>query len=546
MAEDLIEQIKTFIKNREKYWDLDKSDFRRSKNLATGNLWYERLGKSWGEARANVTHNPIQPIVDSTCNAFLRNPFVFEGLDDSSSQAINKVLFKCLREVCNDGLSYFYCWHDSNRNLHFDHLSNLHVIYTDDECVTVKKKKVKDRTNVQISTIWEDIESLNVESNEVIVLTHFKLENGKCQVSKVEGEEVTEQMTLNIPMLPILQVKGKSAWLSNDFHYRGYYYNLQDLVALLCANWSVSAERIISRDPVMIPAEALGDSQFLEQWQSNEPRNFYTYQSFELDNTGGAPKLVALNPPTAAPNTTDIAKLETTRASIYEAIDRTVGSQYNSENAGNESATAVLLRNQHKEDALSELLWNLNQTALAITRLVAAYTNFLSDGQVQLDIKVKDKFTEGIKNTNAVQLLLSISQLPLNIQSAIMEAYGAPEEILIEIRNAVANEQNNQQADLEKQALQEENQLLTRQMQFQTEQMQLNQAQYQLQLQEASLRSTIEHEKLKNDLAVEKMKYELELEKVKLEWAKLGIEQEQGNTELQIQAAEAIVDAPVR
>jgi len=254
---------------------------------------------------------------------------------------------------------------------------------------------------------------------------------------------------LPLPSLPIIPVRGRQVFLSdNQVHWRGYHFMLRHLCSAFSANLSVSLERMICRDPVFLPEESLGDSEYSNQWDDNAPRNYYVYKSL-TDRTDLNGTSVKLDPPIVNPQINDISKLQTLRASILELVDRTTGSNYASENKGNETATAVLIRNQNKEDALSQMLMNLCNSAKRVANVLESYLAVLG---ISVKISVVDNVTQGIRNSNAIQLLLSVKDLPIRMQLAILQTYDAPATII----EAVAQELQ-QQSDPARIALEQEN-----------------------------------------------------------------------------------------
>ncbi|MCL1955763.1 MAG: hypothetical protein FWF63_00440 [Fibromonadales bacterium] len=442
-----VEAIRQFVKDNGSYFSIDKEDFKRGKTYASGSGWQADLGRSWGEGRANIHLDIVSPICDSTVNSFTRNPFAFSDVDSELQGKINKVLAECLREACQEGLSFIYLYHEDSGELKVKRLSNLHVMYTETECLVIDKKKTESYGGT--GSLWNNIDGLALATNEIPVLTHFIFKDGVVEITKIEDESIVASTSIPLPSLPIIPVRGRQVFLSdNQVHWRGYHFMLRHLCSAFSANLSVTAERMICRDPVFLPEESLGDNEYSKQWEENAPRNYYIYKSL-TDNADVASARIKLDPPIVNPQVNDISKLETSRASILELVDRTTGSNYASENKGNETATAVLLRNQNKEDALSQMLMNLGDSAKQVASLLEGY---LAVFRISKKISVVDNVTQGIKNSNAIQLLLSVKDLPIRMQLAILQTYDAPPTIL----EAVAQELE-QQNDPARLALEQEN-----------------------------------------------------------------------------------------
>jgi len=443
-----VEAVRQFVKDNGGYFSIDKEDFKRGKSYASGSGWHSDLGRSWGEGRANAHLDIVSPICDSTVNSFTRNPYAFSEITPELQARLNEVLAECLREACQDGLSFIYIYHEDRGELKVKRLSNLHVMYTETECLVIDKKKTESYGSYSRS-LWNNLDGLALATNEIPVLTHFILKDGVVEITKLEDESIVGQTSLPLPSLPIIPVRGRQVFLSdNQVHWRGYHFMLRHLCSAFSANLSVSLERMICRDPVFLPEESLGDSEYSNQWDDNSPRNYYVYKSL-TDRTDLNGTSVKLDPPVVNPQINDISKLQTLRASILELVDRTTGSNYASENKGNETATAVLIRNQNKEDALSQMLMNLCNSAKRVASVLESYLAVLG---INVKISVVDNVTQGIRNSNAIQLLLSVKDLPIRLQLAILQTYDAPATII----EAVAQELQ-QQSDPARIALEQEN-----------------------------------------------------------------------------------------
>jgi hypothetical protein len=530
-----LEKVRSFIKNNSSYFSLDKMDFRRSKLYASGSgfILQGNLNKAWGESRATACVDALTPIVDSTCNAFMRNPFSFDNVGEELSLKLNEVFNDCLREACQDGLSFMYVWHDENSVISVRRINNMHVMWAETEAVVIDKQKIE-RSGGGSASIWANLDALNLGSDEIPIVTHFILKDGVVEITKIKDEEIVGETELRLPHLPIIPVRGRQVFLTdNEVHWRGYYYPLRDVLSALNANLSVSLERMITRDPVLLANESLGDSEYTKQWEENGTRNFYVYEAFmpknEITGESGQP----IPPPILNPQVNDISKLEAVRTSLFEIIDRVTGSNYLSESKGAETATQVLLRNQNKEDALSQILLNLTNAARRTAKVLMAYYEDLGYGLAG-PINVKDNVSEGIKNTNSLQLLLSIKDLPVNVQLAVMKTYDAPKEII----SSVEREALDRQGDPEKQEMAAAIQQMTHQLQLEQLRSKEAEATYEAARIEAMQRYETKMEELRVEREIKIAQLALEREKLALEYAKLGLKKEEAEAGLEIKAAE--------
>jgi hypothetical protein len=435
---DVLQSVKDFIQSRGSYYKKDRSDFRRSKNLAAGNGWFERLSTAWGEARSNLTINPLKKIVDSTCNAFLRSPFSFDGLGDGMSEQLNKALFHCLRDACNDGLGYLYAYHTPEGEIKFKCLANTHVMYSKDRALVIDKKRIDDKSKKLNKSIWSNTDVLALAVDEIPVVTYFELEKGKVSIYRIVNDEITAHSVLDLPMLPIIRVKGKLVKLKEEDHYRGYYYEFQDTVAAMNAYMSRAAEMAISKTPVVMAEESMPlNAQYQEAWQSNEPRNLYLYKGF-LQVEGLPP--IQLPRPDYSPYNQDLQTLNNQITLLSSFIDGLSGMNLNSEAMGNDTATAVLDRRESRQDAQSELLFYLNNSAHKAAKLLEAY--MLNLGSKPVQIKVINRMDQAFRNKNSLDLYLALvqAQTPKALAIEWLRLFSAPDEILAALSSPEAED----------------------------------------------------------------------------------------------------------
>ena len=509
----VIEQVEDFIKNCEGYFEEDRISFRRSKNLQAGQGWFDRLGQAWGEARSSLTINPLKKIVDSTCNNLLRNPFRFEGLSDNINKNINKTLHSCLRDACNDGIGYFYVFHDDDGSLKFKCLSNTAVMFSEDESeYLVIDKRKEDKTKSK-SSLWNNKDVLALSTNEIPVLTYFRLEDEAVKIYQFKGDIIEDYTELSLPRIPIVQVKGKTIKIKERDHYRGLYWEFQDSVAAMNAYMSKAAEIAIAKTPVLMPEESFPlNAQQQEAWQSNEPRNLYLYRSL-LQLDGIAP--IMLNKPDFSPYNQDLETLNNQITMLSSVIDGLTGMNLASENLPNETAMSVLDRRESKQNAQSELLAYLNDSAHSIAELLFDYINLIHPENKLIEpIKVLNQMDKNFQSRNALELFLTLNQAQVNPNTALawLKLFNCPEEVIKTI------EANQQGQDPQAELLIQENEELK------------------VALQAERNKNELIIMQSENQLRIEADKIKVELEKINLERIKLGLKQAEINAQIALEA----------
>jgi len=533
-----IESVRSFIRKQDSYFSQDLRDFRRGKNIATGAGPFSKVGRAWGESRANVTMNVMKKAIDSTCNAYLRDPFEFDPLDHKIVSSINEVMYQCLREACECGVSYLYVCHTDKGDLKFKRMPCTDVIWTESEAVCIKKEKAKDGEYAQ-NTIWSGLKSITTEYDEIAVITHFKRnkKEGTVEISKIRNDKIDEETTLMLPYLPLIQIRCKSVTLSdNETHWRGYYYEYEDLINVINMNLSITAERMIVPNPWLLPEEAIGTNQYREQYETPEPRPYYIYKSKMEAMQGEVNTTIDLPKPEPAPNSLDIKTLNEQLRTFLGLIDNQTGMDLASENRGNETAAAVLTRNMAKEDSLSEMLFNLNNSAKYLCAVLEAYIAITQQLPEPIKITLTDKISESLRNKANIDLLLSMQQVSPVLQLAVLKTFNSPEYILNAVEFLVQQEI---QVDPEKQQLQAQVAQLTQQIQIMQADNKLAEAQFKSSLirSDTSLRETtmkIEQEEMSRNA-----NFQLELAKIQLEYDKLGKREEAERIRMELKAMEA-------
>jgi len=516
-ADKIIEKVKDFINAKEGYFKEDRTSFERSQNLQAGNGWFERFGaNAWGEARSSLTLNPLKSACDSTANNFLKNQFKFDNLDDNLTEKINTCLYDALKASINDGLGFVYMYHTDDGRLNVKTLSNRAVMWDyeneDDFLVIEKKKGEKHRVK---ASIWNNTEVLNMAVDEYPLLTYFTRdhESKTVKIYQFDNDRIIGYTELGLPHIPIIPVKCKSVMMKHDTHYRGYYWEYQDAVALMNACLSKAAEIAIARTPVALMEESLGDQSYIDSWQSNEPRNLQIYKGFM--HIEGLPP-IKLDPPQWAPQHQDLETLNNQVAQLQAYIDKGTGQSMLSENAGNETATAVLLRSEAKQDALSEALFHLNRAGHRIAEIASYYLPILT-GQERVDIVVSDQLQNSFRNRNAIDMLLQLQQGNISplMQLTMLDLYGAPKEMLeaLKLQIQEASKQDPEKEQLSSQVAQLQEALKT------------ELSKNELVLKQTQTQYDIKMAELAQDKYAKEIQFKLEFEKINIERAKLGLKE---------------------
>lgn len=522
----LVEQIRAFLKYRNNYFEDDVTEFKRARNLAAGMGWFKRLGKAFGESRANITINPLANHIDSTISAFVREPFKFVGLPEEEESKINHVLADCLREACELGLSYFYIYHEEDGKLRYKHISALDCIYTKEECVVFKREKRKEREPAS-GVVWAGVTSLDIGAEQKVILTHFKKNDKGVSISKFDGSTLAGHTELPLSALPIIPICAKKVFLTdNEPHWRGYYFKLADIVAAINLNLSVAAERVFTKTPMVAPVESFmnDNGQYIKDWESNEPRNLYLYSAkYPVEDQTGFTTYLDLPAPIQAASAVDLDKLNNQLQVYTGIVNSELGTQLADENRGTETAMAVLQRSRAKEDARSEILYNLNRSAKKIAKLLEEYIEVLTGQPVGAPIEVTDQLSHSLKLQQSIEMMVTTQQMPPNERLALLTQFNADPEIIQAVQQTVQNSQ-----DPEKQQLQQQLGQLQQTIQAMQNENKVAEVMYKNKLIEAQ-----------NERDIKMAELELEREKLKLEWAKLGQKADADGVKLGIDQAKA-------
>jgi len=525
-----IEEIRYFLSSNDSYFSQDLRDFRRGQNIAAGSGPFSRVGRAWGEARSSMTFNAMRKSIDSTCNAFLREPFRFEGASDDVNSRITQTLYECLREACETGLSYFYIVHKPDGSLKFKRIPCTDCIWTESEALAIKKEKAKQGEYAR-NTIWTGLSSVQPKHDEAIVITWFKhiKETGMVEIVKVKDDKVADTTSIPLSRLPIIQVRCKSNVLSdNEVHYRGFYYEFEDLLNGINLNLSVSAERMIVPNPWFLAEESIGDDEMRKQFETTEPRPFYTYQSKMEVVENDATHMIDLPQPVPAPQSMDLPALNEQLRVFLSIIDGQTGMDIASENKGAETATAVLARNRAKEDALSEMLYHLNTSAKAIADVLMSYAALTGE---PAQITVQDSMSESMRNKTCAEMVLAMQNLSPVVQGAILEVFDAPDLLKQAVAQVAA-----QAGDPEKQALAQQLQQAQMELLLLKTENKMAEATYQSALAQAEARMNVSALEIQSKERLAMIEYNYKWAELQLKYSELGLEAEAEAVKNEIEA----------
>jgi hypothetical protein len=559
-GQEAIDRAKSLWQKRQKFVTLDRSDFRTSKNIASGNGISEFYIGKYGKDRAIVNAPILDPAVNAIAYRFDSNPFAFKipdrFRDVADEQELTAALSKALREICWDGISYILVYHDGGK-IKFRVLDNLNVVWgkcnlaTGDDC---REALCVEKINRQrIKKLYPDLHDYRLSLNSILSysgpdsesgdeyeeVTYWEKTESGVRISKFIGGELAEESELPLTRLPIVRVCGKKAWTEGRENWRGIPYHARDMLATLTYMHSLLQERVATAPTFnfWVAQESAADHETARQMASMNgmPRAVAYYRSLENG--------MAIPPPIKVDKSAGIEELMAHIESLRNEINFIVGATGASPQAGTETAESVLLRRESKENATDEFLRNLLTGAQGIAALMEGFLAiFVSEkakeigtdaesylatlGLRTINIEVTESIFEKAKQAADSQKLIAfasfLSQNPqsMDFAEALLETMDLSEDNKANMQSALDAirqkerqsmeqlMQQGQQQAMQLQQAQAENQALQGQLAQQQKQMEAVQNANMVMQADSEAKIAIKDMELKNQLAVKQMEIE--------------------------------------
>jgi len=377
------------------------------KNLSAGNgFTIVNKANTWKRERARVSLNLLANVVNAACYSFNEDPFEFIPKDSQDEpnferEELSFVLGSSLRETAVDGISYILTSYDAEENkITFKRLNNFNVMFGQGDradgkdvkqALYIDKRPSKERWN-KSNTLYVKLNSvLELKKDEIAVLTYWKLDEGGVHTYQIEGNKVVSHVFQELSRLPIVRFYGKETFLESWNTWRGFYYQVKDILLTMDYTLSLIQEKIATAPNHLytIAQEVLGAN--LDNWANlaGLPKAFLAYKAIHVVNAGtGDPQVMQLPPPEPNNFVIGIEPLIANYEFHLNLLNQTIGNIAGTPQA-NETAEAVLLRKENKISSVNELIKNLLDSSYEICTLIEDFSGVKMEIQNSLFEKAK-------------------------------------------------------------------------------------------------------------------------------------------------------------
>lgn len=440
----LLQRVQDFLDRRNPVIQRDQNDLKQSRSLSSGFAFTEEDDEFRGEDRAKIVANVLRPWINTVISSYTANPFGIgvrrtNGMGAPEMYAIMEyVQSKCdftdlatqiLESVLNDGYAYVLTSNevdDPTTNSQYPHpilLDSSRTFMDDSEDPTgadcdmamyvslIKKTKAESMYGIkkfalrQATDPFAQYNFVKDSTNYTTIATIYEVVDGGVQVSKMcHGMQIGESVVIaGMTRLPIVRIAGEKVYMpsTEQWHYRGAYWFVYDLLRVINYQMSLHAERVAAAPTakIMLDARVLAGNE--DDWNSinKQPKAYVKINA--VDETGNQLPL-----PQAFPVDKDNSDLIGGVQSMTQMVTSILGAP-TGEPPKNETEVSVLLRKSISEatanryikalcegfEAIGEVIiqWlptlfdverNYNNQVLAAVNDIASYTVVVDSGPV--------------------------------------------------------------------------------------------------------------------------------------------------------------------
>lgn len=440
----LLQRVQDFLDRRNPVIKRDQDDLKQSRSLSSGFAFTEEDDDFRGEDRAKIVANVLRPWINTVISSYTANPFGIgvRRTNGMGAPEMNTILdyvqSKCdftdlasniLEAVLNDGYAYVLTTNeidDPQTNSQYPHpilLDSSRTFMDDSEDPTgadcdmamyvsvIKKTKAESQYGInryalrQASDPFAQYNFVKDSTNYTTIATIYEVVDDGVKVSKMcHGIELdTPVIIAGMTRLPIVRIAGEKVYMptTEQWHYRGAYWFVYDLLRVINYQMSLHAERVASAPTakIMLDPRVLAGNE--DDWNgiNKQPKAYVKINA--VDETGSPLPL-----PQAFPVDKDNSDLISGVQSMTQMVTSILGAP-TGEPPRNETEVSVLLRKSVSEatanryikalceglEAIGEVIlqWlptlfdverNYNNQMLAAISDISAYTVVVDSGPV--------------------------------------------------------------------------------------------------------------------------------------------------------------------
>ena len=412
----LIQRVQDFLDRRNPVIKRDQDDLKQSRSLSSGFAFTEEDDDFRGEDRAKIVANVLRPWVNTVISNYTSNPFGI-GVKRASGEGapeINAILdyvqSKCdftdlaseiLEAVLNDGYAYVLTTNevdDPETNSQYPRpiiLDSNRTFMDDSEDPTgadcdmavyvsvIKKSKAESMYGIskfklkQATDPFAQYNFVPDSVNYTTIATIYEVVEGGVQVSKMcHGIELDEPVIIaGMKRLPIVRIAGEKVYMptTEQWHYRGAYWFVYDLLRVINYQMSLHAERVAAAPTakMMVDSRVIAGNE--DDWNSinKQPKAYVKYNA--VDETGNA-----LPVPQVFPIDKDNTDLISGVQSMTQMVTSILGAP-TGEPPKNETEVSVLLRKSISEATANRYIKSLGEGLEAIGEVILQWLPTLFD-----------------------------------------------------------------------------------------------------------------------------------------------------------------------
>lgn len=418
-AEEAIEKFKKFEKRasakRSKQIDRIKED----RKFLSGNQWDNDDEGIYPASRPRRTVNILSNSVNSTVNVYAAYPYNWYSPDEEADQACSAFLkagsnaraaYDVLYSTVAFGLGYFAI--GSEDIIASDGevvpvpalyaIDKVENVYMDPDSVEIDGRDAQEGCICEFhSKEWtmnkygeeyvspKDVAPVvnvsgNSDKNQMVIVTYFRMENGRCQVYRLLNNDFLEEpVELDIDRIPIFPVYGERTWDDNDdIVWQGIVRKGAPIQKLLNYSWSQLGERMaMSPKPTFIThGEAVEnlDSGYKSFQYNNNPLLLYNRTS-----TDGK---VVFDPPQRIDNRVQFDDITSVIGAQLDLLTTITGVDAKGVMNGDTpevTATEVLYNERNAQTSIRHFYANLKDTYRAVGSTILQLLNL---GRRRVDV----------------------------------------------------------------------------------------------------------------------------------------------------------------
>jgi len=414
--EDIVSKVTDFLDRKATVITRDRDDLKMSRSLSSGFGFSEVDDEIRGENRAKITANVLRPWINTVISSYTSNPFGIgvKRYDGNNATPINSVMdyvqSKCdftdiaanlLESVLNDGYAYVLVTNEvdnpeTNSQYPLPIILDSDRIFMDDceeptgadcemavYCSVIKKTKAEKAYGINkmalrsASDPFAKYNMVKDTTNYTTVATVYELVDDGVQVSKIcHGKVVEEPVILaGMTRLPIIRISGEKVWMpsTEQWHFRGAYWFVYDLLRVINYQMSLHAERIASAPTAKLLLDSRSITGKKQEWD-NINKSPLVYASYNATDEAGNP----IPAPVPFPDNRDNSDLLAGVSSMTQMVSSILGAA-TGEPPKNETEVSVLLRKSISEATANRYIKSLCEGMEAIGDVILMWVPLLFD-----------------------------------------------------------------------------------------------------------------------------------------------------------------------